>query len=73
MSIYVHFVIVVLSISMRICDIYLTIIVINICNTILIIMVKSSMQATQKIKKAGRKKKVIPVKLISWLVSVSSR
>ena len=53
------------------------IIIINICDTLLIIIMvnkSSSMQATQKMKKTGReKKKVIPVKVISWLVSVSSR
>ena len=52
----------ILSISLSICDTY----IINICDTLLIIiMVESSMQATQKIKKAGRKKKVIPAKPIS--------
>ena len=68
---------VVLSISLSICDTCLIIIVIiiitmsiiiiimNICDTLLIIiMVKSSMQATQKIKKTGRKKNVIPAKPI---------
>ena len=40
---------VVLSISLSICDTYLFIIVINICDILLIIiMAKSSMQVTQK-------------------------
>ena len=78
---FVHFVMVVLSISLGICDTYLIIIIIiiitiiNIWDTLLIIiiMVESSMQATQKVKITGRKEKVLPVKPISWLVSVGSR
>ena len=74
-SIYVHFFMVVLLISLSICDTHLVIIIINnIFDTlIIIIMVKSTMHSTQKSKKTERKKKVIPVKPISWLVSVSSR
>ena len=53
-----------LSIFLSICDTYL--IIFNICDALLIIIVRSStMQATQKFKKTGRNKKVIPVKPIS--------
>ena len=55
---YVHFVMVVLSISLSIYDTYLIIIVITICDTLLIIiMVKSSMQATQKIQENREEEK----------------
>ena len=57
MSIHVHFVMVVLFISLSIYDTYL-IIIINICDTLLItIMVKSSMQETQKNQENPEKEK----------------
>ena len=38
-SIYVHFVMVYLSISLSICDTYFIIIIINICDTLLLIVI----------------------------------